>query len=123
MSEQDCTAPREGFPRPFPNTPANVLDQLSLTGKVVVVTGAADGLGYAVAEAMAEAKADVAMWYNSYGCTSFWRVNGGFGSHQLNAMIAMMLRLRKHRLWLRPMESRLLRIRWIVGVVEPFALR
>ncbi|RFU77904.1 short-chain dehydrogenase [Trichoderma arundinaceum] len=33
--------------------------------KVVVVTGAADGIGLAVAEAMAEAGANVALWYNS----------------------------------------------------------
>lgn len=38
---------------------------MRLGGKVVVITGAADGIGYAVAEAMAEANADIAMWYNS----------------------------------------------------------
>lgn len=36
-----------------------------MTGKVVVVNGAADGIGYAVAEAMAEANASVVFWYNS----------------------------------------------------------
>ncbi|PWY78355.1 NAD(P)-binding protein [Aspergillus heteromorphus CBS 117.55] len=65
MSKTDSATVREGFPRPFPNTPTNVLEQLRLTGKVVVVTGAADGIGYAVAEAMAEANAHVALWYNS----------------------------------------------------------
>jgi hypothetical protein len=65
MSIQDSAVVRDGFPRPFPNTPNNVLEQLSLSGKVVVVTGAADGIGYAVSEAMAEAGANVAMWYNS----------------------------------------------------------
>ncbi|KAI9927098.1 hypothetical protein ASPWEDRAFT_165515 [Aspergillus wentii DTO 134E9] len=65
MNEQDCTVLREGFPRPFPNTPTNVLEQLSLKGKVVVVTGAADGIGYAVAEGIAEASGNIAMWYNS----------------------------------------------------------
>lgn len=65
MSAQDCDQVREGFPRPFPNTPTNVFDQLSLKGKVVVVNGAADGIGLAVAEAMAEAGAHVAFWYNS----------------------------------------------------------
>jgi Dehydrogenases with different specificities (related to short-chain alcohol dehydrogenases) len=65
MSEKDCAIVREGFPRPFPNTPVNVLEQLSMRGKVVVITGAADGIGYAVAEAMTEANADPAMWYNS----------------------------------------------------------
>ncbi|PYH93612.1 NAD(P)-binding protein [Aspergillus ellipticus CBS 707.79] len=65
MSTSDCAVVREGFPRPFPNTPTNVLEQLRLTGKVVVITGAADGIGYAAAEAMAEANAHVALWYNS----------------------------------------------------------
>ncbi|KAL4779744.1 hypothetical protein BJX76DRAFT_69057 [Aspergillus varians] len=65
MTEQDCAVSRAGFPRPFPNTPANVLDQFKMAGKVVTVTGAADGIGYAVVEAMAEAGADVALWYNS----------------------------------------------------------
>ncbi|KAE8153018.1 hypothetical protein BDV25DRAFT_150087 [Aspergillus avenaceus] len=64
MSESD-SGPRDGFPRPFPTTPTNVLAQLRLNGKVVVITGAADGIGYAVAEAMAEANAHIAMWYNS----------------------------------------------------------
>lgn len=65
MTVSDCAQVRDGFPRPFPNTPTNVTEQLQVTGKVVVVTGSADGIGYAVAEAMAEGKANVAMWYNS----------------------------------------------------------
>lgn len=65
MTVDDCTQIRDGFPRPFPDTPSNVLEQFKLTGKVVVVTGAADGLGLAVAEAMCEANAQVAFWYNS----------------------------------------------------------
>lgn len=64
MTEQDSTA-REGFPRPYPDTPSNVLEQLSLSHKVVIVTGAADGIGYSVSEAMAEANANIAMLYNS----------------------------------------------------------
>lgn len=70
-------------PKPTPNTPENVLQQFSLKGKVVAVNGAsgtvdcysltmcnyltayADGIGLAVAEAMCEAGADVAFWYNS----------------------------------------------------------
>jgi hypothetical protein len=65
MNESDCTVLRDGFPRPFPNTPTNVLEQFKMTGKVVVVTGGADGIGYAVAEGMAEANAHVVLWYNS----------------------------------------------------------
>ncbi|KAJ5287890.1 hypothetical protein N7478_003576 [Penicillium angulare] len=65
MNFDDCAVTREGFPRPFPNTPSNVLDQLRMNGKVVIVTGAADGIGLAVAEAIAEAGGNVAFWYNS----------------------------------------------------------
>jgi sorbose reductase len=43
-----------------------VLEQFSMKGKVIVVTGAAEGIGGAVADAMAEAGGDVALWYNSY---------------------------------------------------------
>lgn len=65
MNASDCAVVRDGFPRPFPNTPSNVLEQFKMAGKVTVVTGAADGIGYAVAEAIAEAGGSVAMWYNS----------------------------------------------------------
>ncbi|KAL4882741.1 hypothetical protein BJY04DRAFT_226858 [Aspergillus karnatakaensis] len=65
MTTEDCSIERDGFPRPFPNTPSNVMNQLSMAGKVVVITGAADGIGLAVTEAMAEAGAHVALWYNS----------------------------------------------------------
>ena len=65
MTVEDCTKVRDGFPRPFPDTPSNVVEQFKMAGKVVVVTGAADGIGYAVAEGMAEAGASVAMWYNT----------------------------------------------------------
>ncbi|KAI5459065.1 short-chain dehydrogenase [Mariannaea sp. PMI_226] len=65
MSLEDCATIRDGFPRPFPDVPSEVMKQFNMTGKVVVVTGAADGIGFAVAEAMAEANANVAFWYNS----------------------------------------------------------
>lgn len=65
MNESECMVARDGFPRPVPSTPANVLEQFKMAGKVVAVTGAADGIGYAVAEAMAEAGGDVALIYNS----------------------------------------------------------
>jgi hypothetical protein len=65
MSINDSAQEREGFPRPFPDTPSNVLEQHRMNGKVVVVNGAADGIGGAVSEAMAEAGANVALWYHS----------------------------------------------------------
>lgn len=36
-----------------------------MKNRVVAVTGAADGIGLAVAEAMAEAGANLALWYNT----------------------------------------------------------
>lgn len=65
MTVEDCTKVRPGFPRPTPNTPHNVIEQFQMKDKVVVVTGASDGIGLAVVEAMVEAGANVAMWYNS----------------------------------------------------------
>ncbi|KAH7029495.1 uncharacterized protein B0I36DRAFT_291226 [Microdochium trichocladiopsis] len=66
MSIEDCATVREGFPRPFPDTPTNVMEQFKLTGKVAAVTGAAEGIGGAVADAYAEAgAAGVALLYNS----------------------------------------------------------
>ncbi|KAI0392460.1 putative short-chain dehydrogenase [Xylariaceae sp. FL0594] len=65
MNFDDCAVVREGFPRPVPDTPNHVMEQFRMTGKVVIVTGAADGIGYAVAEAMVEANANVALWYHS----------------------------------------------------------
>lgn len=63
MTLQEAGVARE--PRPVPDTPESVFAQLSMKGKVVAITGAADGIGFAVAEAVAEAGANVAMWYNS----------------------------------------------------------
>ncbi|KAL4763032.1 uncharacterized protein BDW70DRAFT_132770 [Aspergillus foveolatus] len=65
MTHENCAVVRDGFPRPVPDTPSNVLEQFKMAGKTIVVTGAADGIGYAVAEAMAEAGGDVALWYHS----------------------------------------------------------
>lgn len=65
MSVGDCTVVRPGFPRPFPGTPTNVLEQFQLRGRVAAVTGAAEGLGGAAVDAYAEAGADVALLYNS----------------------------------------------------------
>ncbi|CAK7894591.1 sorbose reductase Sou1p [[Candida] anglica] len=53
------------LPRPAPKLSKNVLDLFSLKGKVASVTGSSGGIGLAVAEAYAQAGADVAIWYNS----------------------------------------------------------
>lgn len=63
MSFEEATVPRD--PKPTPNTPENVFEQLSMKGKVVAITGAADGIGFAAAEAIAEAGGDLALWYRS----------------------------------------------------------
>lgn len=63
MSLEDASIARQ--PRPAPDTPENVLDQLTVKGKVIAVTGASSGIGFAVAEAMAEAGGNVALLYNS----------------------------------------------------------
>lgn len=54
------------LPQPAPKPASNVLDLFSLKGKVASVTGSSTGIGYAVAEAFAQAGADVALWYNSH---------------------------------------------------------
>lgn len=63
MSIEDCSVPRA--PRPVPNTAENVLEQFQMRDRVVCITGASDGIGFAVAEAMAEAGAHLALWYNT----------------------------------------------------------
>jgi len=65
MTPKDTSVVREGFPKPFPDTPVNVVDQFKMSNRVVVVNGAAEGIGASVAEGMAEAGAHVALWYNS----------------------------------------------------------
>lgn len=47
-----------------PNTD-RILPLFSLKGKTAIVSGAGAGIGLAVAEALAEAGANVAIWYNS----------------------------------------------------------
>ncbi|KAG8165535.1 hypothetical protein KVR01_004087 [Diaporthe batatas] len=61
--DEVAAAPRD--PKPVPNIPSNVFEQFSMKGRVVAINGASDGIGFAAAEAMAEAGADVALWYNS----------------------------------------------------------
>lgn len=54
------------LPTKAPTLPKNVMDMFSLKGKVASVTGSSGGIGWAVAEAYAQAGADVAIWYNSH---------------------------------------------------------
>lgn len=53
------------LPTKAPQLSKNVNDLFSLKGKVASVTGSSGGIGWAVAEAYAQAGADVAVWYNS----------------------------------------------------------
>jgi sorbose reductase len=43
----------------------NILPLFSLKGRTAIVTGAGAGIGLAVAHALAEAGANVAIWYNA----------------------------------------------------------
>ncbi|KAK9475838.1 hypothetical protein V1514DRAFT_338765 [Lipomyces japonicus] len=52
------------LPQPQPKLADHVLDLFSLKGKVASVTGSSSGIGLAVAEAFAQAGADVALWYH-----------------------------------------------------------
>lgn len=52
------------LPTEAPQLSSNVLDLFSLKGKVATITGSSQGIGLAVAEAYAQAGADVAIWYN-----------------------------------------------------------
>lgn len=57
------------YPQPTPEiiakTRKSVLDLFSLKGKVASISGSSGGIGFDVAEAYAQAGADVALWYNS----------------------------------------------------------
>lgn len=55
----------DSLPLDPPKIASNVLDLFSLKGKVASITGSSQGIGLAVAEAYAQAGADIALWYNS----------------------------------------------------------
>jgi sorbose reductase len=65
MTIEECAVQRTGYPKPAPPTSNSIFEQFSMKGKVVAITGAAEGIGFAVAEAMAEAGGDVALLYNT----------------------------------------------------------
>ena len=66
MTVDEVNAPHaHRDPRPVPPISSNVLDQFLLKDRVAIINGAADGIGLAVAQAYAEAGANVALWYNS----------------------------------------------------------
>lgn len=66
MSYESIVNPKLGpLPAKSPAPKKTALDLFSLKGKVASVTGSSGGIGLAVAEAYAQAGADVAIWYNS----------------------------------------------------------
>ncbi|GAA5851847.1 hypothetical protein JCM8547_000076 [Rhodosporidiobolus lusitaniae] len=68
MPEDLASDPSDGpFPRPTPQLSNSVFELFSMKGKVTAITGGAGGIGFAVAEAVAEAGGDVALLYNSSG--------------------------------------------------------
>lgn len=65
MTIEEVAAMPPRVPKPVPNIPTSVLEQFNMKGRVAVVTGASDGIGYAAIESLAEAGAHVALWYNT----------------------------------------------------------
>lgn len=58
--------PSDGpFPKAKPELPNSVFDMFSMKGKVTAVTGGGGGIGFAAAEAIAEAGGDIALLYRS----------------------------------------------------------
>ena len=57
-------ASQQSIRRPNPTLPDSVLEMFKMHGKVVIITGGTGGIGYQVARALAEAGADVALWYH-----------------------------------------------------------
>ena len=51
--------------RPNPALSDSVFKMFSLQGKVAIITGGAGGIGYNVARGLAEAGANIALWYNT----------------------------------------------------------
>lgn len=50
--------------RPNPSLPDSVFDMFNMRGRVVIITGGSGGIGYQIGRAVAEAGANVALWYD-----------------------------------------------------------
>lgn len=59
------SSPDDGLPRAIPQLPDSIFEMFSMKGKTSIVTGGSGGIGFAAAEAIAEAGGDVALVYNS----------------------------------------------------------
>ncbi|KAI1616489.1 putative NADP-dependent mannitol dehydrogenase [Exophiala viscosa] len=64
MTADECSGLLRAMRQP-PIIPTNVFEKFSMKSRVVCISGSSDGIGFAVAEAMAEAGANLALWYNS----------------------------------------------------------
>lgn len=49
---------------PNPSLPDNIFEMFNMRGRVVIITSGSAGIGYQVARRLAEAGANVALWYN-----------------------------------------------------------
>lgn len=55
---------RQSIRRPNPTLSDSVFKMFGMHGKVVIITGGTGGIGYNVARGLAEAGANVALWYH-----------------------------------------------------------
>ncbi|KAJ5593840.1 uncharacterized protein N7459_000048 [Penicillium hispanicum] len=56
---------QQSIRRPNPTLPDSVFEMFRMRGKVVIITGGTGGIGYQVARGLAEAGADIALWYQN----------------------------------------------------------